>query len=62
MSKITLENQYGEYSVSTKKEDLHIAEMFDDLVIPVLLAAGYHQGSIDEYLNPDLGGADEHDQ
>lgn len=49
-TKLTLENDYGTYSVGINKQDLTIGSMFEDLVIPVLLAAGYQQESIDNCL------------
>ena len=48
---LTLENGYGKYTVEIPEMDLSIASMFDLLVIPVLLASGYAEGSIENYLN-----------
>lgn len=49
-TKITLKNEYGEYSVSANRSDLAIDEAFEILIIPVLLASGYSKELIDEYL------------
>ncbi len=54
MTKLTLENEYGIYSVENRKDDPDLAAVIEFLVIPVLLAAGYHQNSIDEALGDDL--------
>ena len=48
-TKITLENEDGVYSVETFKADMTVSEVMDDLVRPVLLAAGYHPDSIARY-------------
>lgn len=48
---ITLSNCYGAYTVTIKKDDMVLGEIFADLVKPVLLAAGYQTESISDYLN-----------
>ena len=50
-TEITLRNKYGEYTIRVPQGDLLISEMFDDLIMPALLAAGYHQESIDNWLS-----------
>lgn len=50
-TKITLENVYGKYTVEIPDKDLTVASMFDYLIIPVLLASGYAEESIEKYLN-----------
>lgn len=47
---ITLKNCYGEYSISVPETDLTIVELFEGLINPILLAAGYAQSTIDDYL------------
>ena len=49
-TKITLKNEYGVYSIEVKKEDMNIDEMFSDLIVPVLVASGYSQETVDRYL------------
>lgn len=52
-----LKNRYGSYRISIPKEDLTIGALIEELIIPVLTAAGYGQKLIDEYIPPDgLGG------
>ena len=50
-TEITLRNKYGEYTVRVLRGDLLIGEMFDDVVKPVLLAAGYQRESLDNWLS-----------
>ena len=45
-AKITLENEYGVYSVETFKSTDGIDSMFENLIAPLLLAAGYHPETI----------------
>ena len=49
-SKITYENEYGTYSIEIPDGNLTISQMMEDLVIPVLLAAGYSKEVIDDYI------------
>lgn len=49
-TKITLENQYGTFTVETKEHEITLVEVFENLIIPVLLSAGYHNESIKDYL------------
>jgi len=48
MTKITLETQYGSYSIETVQDNLNIEQMRDDLLSPLLLAAGFHWRNVDE--------------
>ena len=50
-TRITLTTCYGEFSVSTNRDDLDLADTFAKLIEPMLLAAGYSQESIDAYLD-----------
>lgn len=47
---LTLENEYGTYTISVNKQDMSIDEVVDELVVKVLLAAGYHIEIINEVL------------
>ena len=47
---ITLTDHYGRYTISKNKVDIPISEMFDDVIIPLLIASGYAESAIDEYL------------
>ena len=51
LTEMTLRNKYGEYTVRIPRGDLLIGEMFDDVVKPVLLAAGYQRESIENWLS-----------
>jgi len=46
---ITIRNGYGKYSVSVDRSDLSISEMIE-CVRRVVLAAGYSEKSVDEYI------------
>lgn len=50
MTKLTLETEYGTYSVEVNEDDMNITDVFDRLLIPVLLSAGYDEHSIKEQL------------
>jgi len=41
MTKITLENCYGKFSVESNLDDMDINNIMESLVQPLLLAAGY---------------------
>ena len=51
MRKITLEDEYGTYSVETTQDPVTIDQIFEGLIIPVLLAAGFGEGTINDYLD-----------
>ncbi len=46
---LTLKNEYGTYSITIPKIDLTVSETIEELFNPVMLAAGYQQGSLDDY-------------
>ena len=48
---VTLKTEYGDYSVSVKKTGLDIHEVMDELIKPLLLAAGYHPNNINDYFD-----------
>lgn len=48
--KITLENYDSKASVEVKREDLNVGEVFEELIVPVLLAVGFDKKIIDECL------------
>ena len=39
------------YIVSADRWDMSLNEVMDDLIKPLLLAAGFHPGNIEEYFN-----------
>lgn len=49
MNRITIETQYGIYTVEESGNDLTVSEMMH-LVKRVLIATGYHKDNIDEYI------------
>ena len=50
-TKLTLENEHGTYTVEIPRTELNLEHMFDDLVMPVLYAAGYHPDSVARYMD-----------
>ena len=52
-TKITLENENGVYSVQLDRVEMPLFDMMELLVEPVLLAAGFSQGTIDANLRED---------
>jgi hypothetical protein len=50
-TKLTLSNENGEYAVHVRIGEMNIGEMFENLIVPVLLAAGYSPTVVDEYLS-----------
>lgn len=50
MTKLTLENKDGVYSVQLDRMCMNIHDVMQEIVGPVLLAAGYHPDHINEYL------------
>jgi len=46
---VTISNCFGDYSIKVKDTDMTVSAMFEDLIIPAMLAAGYHRDSIGEY-------------
>ena len=53
--KITLKNDNGTYSVKSQDDIIHITEYFNQLIIPVLQAAGFGPGAIKKGLDEDYG-------
>lgn len=51
MTKLTLENENGEYSIAIKEEEINLYNVFQHLIIPILLSAGYSADSINEQLS-----------
>ena len=53
ITRITLENPHGVYTVALKSDPCNIHTFIEELVIPLLLAAGYSRSSIDTALGLD---------
>jgi len=51
---ITLQNCYGEYTIKINDTDMDISSVLINLVVPVLLAAGYHRNSVKEYIEVEI--------
>lgn len=49
--KISLTNEYGTYTIELEQEYVQLNDYIENLIIPVLLAAGFVQESIDEYFD-----------
>lgn len=60
MTRVTLENENGKYSIEVEFNELTLGELVTDLIIPALLAAGYSpslvSGLILEYEKGDPDG------
>lgn len=52
-TKLTLETADGVVSIEVNKIDLTVTEMFDEMIIPILLGATYQKRSIAQYLGVD---------
>lgn len=52
MQKMTLQNEFGEYSVAAEVETLN--DLVANVLIPLLLAAGYDRKTIDKVMPDDL--------
>ena len=48
---LTLENDYGKYSVEIKGSDQTLDDLFEQAIEPLLVAIGYSKDSIDKYLS-----------
>lgn len=53
--KIKLENENGTYIIKTTEDFMHINEYFNQLIIPVLQAAGFSSKTIKQGLAEDYG-------
>ena len=53
--KITLKNENGTYTVKTADDFMHITDYFNELIIPVLQAAGFSSKTIKKGLDEDYG-------
>lgn len=58
---MTLYTKYEEYSITVYRGDLPLGDIITSVVRPLLLAAGYGEQIIDEYLGPEFDGDDESD-
>jgi len=50
---MTLESEYGKISIEVPHRNMDIDTMWDELIRPLLLAAGYHPDTIDRLLRGD---------
>lgn len=50
-TKLTLENEFGTYSVETSYPCVGLSDVIESLMVPVLLAAGYSPENIKEVFN-----------
>ncbi len=48
---VTWEGVHGSASVSIPQSDISIREAIEDLIVPLLVASGFHQETVNEYLN-----------
>lgn len=54
MTKATLETHDQTVSIAIQKDDLNIDDLWDLLLEPLLLGAGYHSETVQKLVNPDL--------
>ena len=50
MTSITLENCYGKYTVEIDRDDMDMEETVCLLVRPVILAAGYTEANVNDWI------------
>ena len=50
MTKITLEDQYGKYTVEVKQDDMPLDDLIEHLVRPLLIVTGYNEETIKKHL------------
>jgi hypothetical protein len=50
---MSYECEYGQYVISVPGMEMPLSEVMERLVEPLLLAAGYHQKTIDRYFGRD---------
>jgi hypothetical protein len=50
-TKLTLENENGIVSVEVRQSEMTLTDTVRDVIVPVLLAAGYSQATIDDCLH-----------
>jgi len=51
MTEITFKNENGEYTIRVPQEGMTLNSVFEYIIEPVLLAAGYSKELIDEYIS-----------
>lgn len=49
-TEIKLINENGEYTIRVNRTEMDINTMIDQIIYPVLLAAGYSERTLDEYI------------
>lgn len=50
MTRITLENENGKFQVEIEAEELYLSRIISDVVAPVLMAAGYHDQQVKDFM------------
>ncbi len=53
MTRLTLENENGKYTVEIEGDGMDIDGMWEELIRPILLVANFHPDSINRFLNGD---------
>ena len=51
MSKISLTDENGTYTIEIPEEEITLPDYFERLIIPVLRCAGFSRKSIDSYMD-----------
>jgi hypothetical protein len=49
-TEVTLRNEHGEYTIRVRRTELNVAGMVEDLLKPMMLAAGYAEKNVDEMM------------
>lgn len=47
-TEITLKNENGTYTINVPQVEMHIGDMIQEIIVPVLRAAGYGDSSIEQ--------------
>lgn len=50
MTKITLENSYGIYTIQVPQDDMNIDSIYENLIIPVLCASGFDRKLVEHWV------------
>ncbi len=57
-TKLTVEDENGEFTISVPRTSMFLSEYLQDLVLPALKVAGFQDGSIEHYIDTDQVGDD----
>jgi hypothetical protein len=49
-TEVTLRNEHGEYTIRVRRTELDVGGMVEDLLKPMMLAAGYAEKNVNEMM------------